>query len=215
MNLIIKFLSKGKNISTISGDLIFNNVSFSYNENEKVIDKLNITVKKDTLNALCGPSGSGKSTIADLLLGLYKPTSGDILLDNNSIYDFDIKSWRNRIGFVSQDNFLFHGTILEKIRVGSPDISLEKVIDCSKKAQSYNFINNFPNKFETIVGDRGLLLSGGQKQRIAIIRALIRNPDLLIFDEATSALDALNEEKIMDLIFNLSDTNSSHNYAQA
>ena len=197
-------LEEGKNINTIDTDIHLKNISFSYKKEKKVINNLNFKIKKGEINAIYGHSGSGKSTLADLLLGLYKPTKGSIYINGNSLYEYNIDSWRQLIGFVSQDNYLFHGTILDNIKVGKENVTMDEILKSVKTAQAFDFINNLPDKFETIVGDRGVLLSGGQKQRIAIARAMIRDPDLFIFDEATSALDLTTEQKLLDIIFNLS-----------
>jgi len=191
-------------IDAITSDIIFNDVSFFYEKEKIVLNNTNFIIKRGKITAIQGPSGSGKSTIADLLLNMYSPTQGSINMDGHSLVDIDIASWRSRIGFISQDNYLFHDTILENIKIGKSDATMDEVIFSSKQAQAYNFISNLPKGFETMVGDRGLLLSGGQKQRIAIARAMIRDPDLLIFDEATSALDVDTENKLMDIIYNLS-----------
>ncbi|MBL52231.1 MAG: hypothetical protein CMG57_09780 [Candidatus Marinimicrobia bacterium] len=195
---------KKKNINKIDSDIIFNDVSFHYDKRNKILNNINIKFRKGKISIIYGPSGSGKSTVADLILGLYKPNKGSIIINGENISNFDLSSLRNRIGFISQDNYLFHDSILENIKVGRRDATIDEVIIASEQAQAYNFINKLPNRFETIVGDRGLLLSGGQKQRIAIARAMIRNPDILIFDEATSALDIDTEKRLMNIIYNLS-----------
>ena len=193
-----------KKIDYINSDISFNDVSFYYEKEKTVLNNANFIIRHGKITAIYGPSGSGKSTIADLLLDLYSPTQGSININGISLVDIDITSWRNRIGFISQDNYLFHDSIFENIKLGKPDVTTDEVIKSAKRAQAYNFIKSLPNGFETEVGDRGLLLSGGQKQRIAIARAMVRDPDLMIFDEATSALDNDTEQQLMDIIFNLS-----------
>jgi ABC-type multidrug transport system fused ATPase/permease subunit len=203
--IISKRIGKnGKDIHNIDSDIVFEDVSFFYEKGNNVINNVNINIIKGEITAIYGPSGSGKSTIADLILGLYKPKKGSIYVNGDNLSNFNLSSWRKRIGFISQDNYLFHDSILENIKVGKPGATMDEVIFSSKQAQAYDFINNLPNGFETQVGDRGLLLSGGQKQRIAIARAMVRDPDLLIFDEATSALDNDTESKLMEIIYNLS-----------
>ena len=200
-----KQLSNNKpDIHNIESDIVFKDVSFFYKKKKIVVNNINMKIKKGEITAIFGPSGSGKSTIADLILGLYMPTKGSIYVNGDNLSKFSLSSWRSRIGFVSQENYLFHESILENIKIGKPDATMDEVVESVKKAQAYEFIENLPNTFDTEVGDRGLLLSGGQKQRIAIARAIIRNPDLLIFDEATSALDNDTEKKLMNTIYDLS-----------
>lgn len=200
-----KNLKKNRiDINGINSDIVFDNVSFYYEKGKTIVKDMSITFKKGQITAIYGDSGSGKSTIADLILGLYQPTKGFIQLNQHNLIDIDETSWRNRIGFISQDNYLFHDSIFENIKVGNPSATMDEVIISLQRAQAYEFVNNLPNGFETKVGDRGMLLSGGQKQRIAIARAMIRDPDILIFDEATSALDIDTEIRLMDTIYNLS-----------
>ena len=200
-----KEINNNKNkLISLKSDIIFKNVSFSYDEKHLVLDNLNLTIPKGKITAIVGESGSGKSTIADLLLGLYIPEAGKIHfngIDPNSFYSM---SWRNIIGFVSQDNFLFHDTIMENIRIGHLDSTDEMVIKAAKMANAHKFITNLPNGYDTVVGDRGMLLSGGQKQRISIARVLLRDPEIIVFDEATSALDYETEMEIQKEIFNIS-----------
>lgn len=193
-----------KIINTINTDITFEDVSFSYEKEKIILNQISFVIKKKSMTAIYGVSGSGKSTIADLILGLYQPTKGSIIVNQNNLLRYNLSSWRNQIGFISQDNYLFHDSIIENIKVGKPNATMDDVIRSSKMAQAYDFINNLPDGYETQVGDRGLILSGGQKQRIAIARALIRDPELLIFDEATSALDKETENKLMEIIYGLS-----------
>jgi len=205
---LIKLESRKKNIVEIKSlktDIVFNDVTFTYDDKKKpVFSNLCFSILKGKTTAIIGNSGSGKSTIADLILALYSPNSGKISLNGYSLNDFNIVDWRKRIGFVSQDNFLFHNTILENIRFGNLAASDEMVIKAAKQANAHDFILGLPEEYETIVGDRGMLMSGGQKQRVAIARALVRDPEILIFDEATSALDYKTEKEIQKEIFNIS-----------
>ena len=186
---------------SIAIDINFSPSNSHRTENKKSFQKHNI---KHIIAIASGKGGVGKSTITDLILGLYFPTSGVISFNGLSINDVNIKDWRKRIGFVSQDNFLFHNTIMENIRFGNLEASDEIVIQAAKQANAHVFISEFPEGYETVVGDRGMLISGGQKQRIAIARALIRDPEILIFDEATNALDYKTEQSLQREIFKIS-----------
>ena len=147
-----------------------------------------------------GSSGAGKSSIADLLAGLYDPTAGEILIDGTELQRFDLASWQKRIGVVSQDTFLFNATIAANISFGTPGARLEDVKLAAQQAQATGFIENLPDGFNTLVGERGYRLSGGQRQRISLARAILRQPDLLILDEATSALDTESERLVQEAI---------------
>lgn len=193
-----------KSMKPEQGDILFKNVTFAYNDEKIILDNVSFKIPKGVTTAIIGESGIGKSTLADLIIGLYSPNSGEIKINNTNTQNFNIINWKKNIGFVSQDNFLFHASILDNIRYGDLNSSEKDIINASKLANAHNFINKLPDGYETIVGDRGLLLSGGQKQRIAIARALVRDPDILIFDEATSALDIETEKSLLKDIFNIS-----------
>tara|TARA_B100000579_G_C22833842_1_gene857467 strand:+ start:61 stop:1878 length:1818 start_codon:yes stop_codon:yes gene_type:complete len=183
----------------------FNNVTFSYDGKNNVLKNINIDINKGDFIALVGESGAGKTTFIDLILNFYTLKNGSINFDGVNINDININSLRNMIGLVSQDNFLFNDTIYNNISFGDLNAEHKKVYNAAKRANAFDFINQFPEKFQTLVGENGTKLSGGQKQRIAIARAILKNPDILIFDEATSALDSKSESKIQESIKHLSE----------
>lgn len=187
---------------SIKGEVEFNNVHFAYpsRKDTELFTGLSFKVEAGQKIALVGPSGSGKSTIIKLLSGLYPFSHGDILIDNKSIRDYNITALRKNFGTVPQDTILFGGTIRENIAYGKNDATEEEIMNAARKANAYDFINSFPEKFNTLVGERGVKLSGGQKQRIAIARAILRNPKILILDEATSALDSESEKLVKDAL---------------
>ena len=183
----------------------FENIEFSYPSRPEnlVLKGISLTLEPGKTIALVGPSGSGKSTIASLIYQFYKPTNGKINLGNKNINDLNLIDYRNNFAYVPQEVVLFGGSIYENILYGNPAATNQEVIDAATKANAINFINEFPEKFETLVGDRGMKLSGGQKQRIAIARAIIRNPKILILDEATSALDSESEFEVQKALAEL------------
>lgn len=173
-------------------------VSFQYGCRTKVLNKLDLRFPAGKVVAVVGESGSGKSTLLKLLMGFYAPTAGRVLVDGVDQRDFDLNSWRSRIGLVSQDAFVFNGTLRENIALGQPNVTLTEVMAAARSAGLEEFISSLPERYETIVGERGANLSGGQRQRLAIARALLRQPDVLIFDEATSHLDTATERTIQE-----------------
>jgi ABC-type multidrug transport system fused ATPase/permease subunit len=189
-------------IEKIKGNVTFKNVAFSYPSRKEVevLQNVNFTADFGQKIALVGPSGAGKSTISSLLLRFYDITSGEILVDGKSIYDYDLENLRGNMSIVPQDVILFGGTIRENIAYGKPDASDEEIMLAAKQANALNFVEGFPEKFETLVGERGVKLSGGQRQRIAIARALLKNPGILILDEATSSLDSESEKLVQEAL---------------
>ncbi|MGE0561019.1 MAG: ABC transporter ATP-binding protein [Flavobacteriales bacterium] len=186
----------------IEGNLSFNNVSFSYPSRRdiNVLKNISFEVEKGRLIAFVGPSGAGKSTIAALVFGFYRPTEGEITIDGKNLKDFHLSEIRSQMALVPQEVMLFGGTIKENIEYGKPGATEEEIFEAAKQANALDFIESFPEKFETLVGDRGIQLSGGQKQRIAIARAILRNPSILVLDEATSALDSESERLVQEAL---------------
>ncbi|QCK13427.1 ABC transporter ATP-binding protein [Mangrovivirga cuniculi] len=180
----------------------FENVSFAYptRKEMEVLKDVNFRINPGQKVALVGPSGAGKSTITQLIMRFYNPDSGVICVGETNIQSIDLESYRSLIGVVPQEVILFGGTIRENIGYGNPEASDEAIVEAAKKANALDFINSFPEGFNTLVGERGVKLSGGQRQRIAIARAILKDPKLLILDEATSALDAESEYLIQDAL---------------
>ena len=172
------------------------NLNFEYVKNFPVLNDISIDIKKGQTTAIVGSTGSGKSTLIKLVLRLYDSTSGEIKFDGKNIRDLELDSLRNKIGLVSQDIFLFEGSVFENIAYGNLDAKDQEVWEAAKLSESDKFINLLPNKENTIVGERGQKLSGGQRQRISIARAILKNPEILILDEATSAVDNETEAAI-------------------
>uniref|UniRef100_A0A3P9I9C9 ATP-binding cassette, sub-family B (MDR/TAP), member 4 n=1 Tax=Oryzias latipes TaxID=8090 RepID=A0A3P9I9C9_ORYLA len=177
----------------IKGDIEFSNIHFTYPSRPDILENMSLSVKSGQTMALVGSSGCGKSTTIQLLQRFYDPVEGNVSIDGHDIRSLNVRYLREMIGVVSQEPILFATTISENIRYGRPDVTQPEIEQAAKEANAYDFIMNLPNKFETLVGDRGTQMSGGQKQRIAIARALVRNPKILLLDEATSALDAESE----------------------
>jgi ABC-type multidrug transport system fused ATPase/permease subunit len=186
----------------IKGDVSFNKVAFYYPSRKEiqVLKEVSFNANFGQKIAIVGPSGAGKSTIASLLLRFYDINGGEISIDGKNIYDYDLETLRGNMSIVPQDVILFGGTIRENIAYGKPNATEDEIIKAAKQANAYQFIKGFPEKFETIVGERGIKLSGGQRQRIAIARALLKNPRILILDEATSSLDSESEKLVQEAL---------------
>jgi subfamily B ATP-binding cassette protein MsbA len=182
----------------IKGTIDFANVEFEYDKDVPVLKGVSFHAEAGATTALVGSSGSGKSTILSLVLNFIQPTTGSILIDGHDLQTVRLRDYRKHLGVVLQDNFLFDGTILDNIRFSNPEANLQEIKSVCRIANADEFIEKFPNGYDTIVGERGVKLSGGQRQRIAIARALLANPRVLILDEATSSLDSESEALIQE-----------------
>jgi len=185
---------------SMGNSICLKNVSFSYEPGTMITHDIDLIISKGEHISIVGVSGSGKSTIADLIMGLILPDKGSILIDGLPLTANKIESWRNQIGYVAQDTFLFHDTIRANLLWAYPSASQNELFEALNQSACMEFISRLPNDIETIVGDRGVRLSGGERQRIALARALLRKPSLLILDEATSSLDSENEKRIQSAI---------------
>jgi ATP-binding cassette subfamily B protein len=180
----------------ISGDIQLSNITFAYRGRKPILENLSLHIPAGKTTAIVGSTGSGKSTLVKLLLRLYEVQQGKIAIDGIDIKDILLLDLRRAIGLVSQDVFLFHGTVRENIAYGNPDVGIDRIISAAKVAEAHEFIQQLPDGYDTIVGERGQKLSGGQRQRIAIARAILKNPPILVLDEATSAVDNETEAAI-------------------
>jgi len=190
-----------QDIDISNSDIKFNNICFKYNSNEEnVLKNINLNISGGKMTSLVGHSGSGKSTILNLIPRFYDVQSGDILIDNQSIYEVKIKSLRDNISLVSQDTTLFDDTIKNNIKYAKDDVSDKEIISAAKFSYAHEFIDKLPNGYETIIGENGVRLSGGEKQRLSIARAMIKKSPIILLDEATSSLDAETESKIQDAL---------------
>ena len=183
-----------------SGEVEFKNVDFSYDEDRKILKNISFKLESGRSVAIVGPSGSGKSTIINLIPRLYDVKSGTVSFDGVDVRRLDLNFLRKNVGVVSQETYLFNGSIRDNLLYAKPDATEEEMIEVCRKANIYEFIENQEKGFDTLVGNRGLKFSGGEKQRLSIARVLLKNPALLIFDEATSALDSISESKIQEAI---------------
>jgi ATP-binding cassette subfamily B protein len=171
---------------------------FAYPGRDKVLCGINLTMERGRVLGVVGPTGAGKSSLAKLMLRYYDPAEGEILANGRPLSGVTLDSWRARIGYVSQEAYLFHGTVAENIRLGSPDSPDDALHRAAHMAGAHEFIEALPEGYETLVGDRGMKLSGGQRQRISLARAILRDPEFLILDEATSSVDTRTEEVIQN-----------------
>ena len=189
-----------RKLTNARGEVRFEHVSFSYNEDRQILKDISFELKSGDCIAIVGPSGSGKSTIVNLIPRLWDVCGGRVTFDGVDVRDWTLNSLREEIGVVTQETYLFNGTIRDNLLYARPDATEEEMIEACRKANIYDFIQRQPEGLDTMVGNRGLKLSGGEKQRISIARVLLKDPALLIFDEATSALDSISEAAIQQAI---------------
>lgn len=192
-------------IETVRGDIALQNIHFSYPNGLKIINGISINIKAGETVGIAGTTGSGKTTLIKLLLRLYDVNTGEIKIDNQNLKNWDLAFLRKNIGLVSQDVYLFHGTIAENIAYGMGNVSTAEIIKAAKKAELHDFIMQLPQTYESIVGERGVKLSGGQRQRLSIARAILKNAPILILDEATSAVDTETERAIQQSLNQLTE----------
>ena len=193
-----------KPLGAVGGDIEYRDVSFSYNDEETVLQHVNIRIRAGETVALVGPSGGGKTTLCSLLPRFYDTTGGSVLIDGRDVRGVTLRSLRAAIGIVQQDVYMFAGSVRDNIAYGKPDASDEEILRAAKSAGIHDFVSSLPDGYDTYVGERGTRLSGGQKQRIAIARVFLKNPPVLILDEATSALDNESERYIQESLDRLS-----------
>ncbi|XZH53426.1 peptidase domain-containing ABC transporter (plasmid) [Clostridium perfringens] len=193
------------NPNSLNGKIEFKNVDFRYGTRQLILKNINMTINKGERVALVGESGSGKTTIAKLLLNFYQCEKGEIIVNDYNLLDVNVEALRDKIAYISQETFLFNGTILENLMLGNPYLTYEEIIEACKKAQIHDFINSLPLRYNTLVEENGSNFSGGQKQRLSIARAILRKPEILIMDEATSNLDSITEKAIEKTIHEFSE----------
>ena len=188
-------------LASIEKGIVFENVSLHYNSGKSAaLKQVTCSINIGETTAFVGPSGSGKSSLISLICRFYDPSAGRLLIDGVPLPELDLAWWRNRIAVVSQEVYLFNASVAENITYGKLDATREELVEAARKAHAMEFIEELPEGFETILGDRGVRLSGGQRQRLALARAFIRDPQILILDEATNSLDLISEGVVQDAL---------------
>ena len=200
---------EAKKLKNVKGHIVFDNVTFSYDNGGEVFADISLDIKPGETIAFVGPSGVGKTTLASLIPRFYEVDKGSIRIDGTDIQQVTQKSLRHNIGIVQQNVFLFSGSIAENIAYGRPDATMDEIEDAAKKAKAHEFIVKLEEGYNTYIGERGAKISGGQKQRVAIARVFLKNPPILILDEATSALDNETEQLIQESLFELSENRTA------
>ena len=190
-------------IQKLEGNIKFNDVDFSYNEKDKIINKMNFEIEPNQKVAFVGKSGAGKTTIFGLITRLYSINSGEILIDNHNINDLTCNSLRNNMSIITQNPYIFNFSIKDNLLLAKENATMKEIRNACKTACIDDFIMSLPQKYDTMVGENGVILSGGQKQRLAIARALLMKTEIILFDEATSALDNETQSEIQSAIENL------------
>ncbi len=205
----VRDLPHARNALNFKGNIEFDNVSFGYNQDQLILQNVSFQIKPGQVAAFVGPTGGGKSTIISLVARFYDPSSGVVRIDGTDIRNYTMKSLRQQISFVLQETLLFHAPIWENIAYGRPEASRAEIIEAAKLANAHEFIEQMPEGYDTMVGERGITLSGGQRQRIAIARAVIRNAPILVLDEPTSGLDAASEQAVFEALGRLMEGRTS------
>jgi subfamily B ATP-binding cassette protein MsbA len=196
----IKNLPDAKKVSSFNHYLEFSHVTYAYIQNEIVLKDISFRINKGEVLAIVGPSGAGKSTLVDLIPRFYEPLEGKILLDDMNLCELNLAELRALMGIVTQETILFNDTVRNNIAYGLAKVPLQHVIEAAEIANAHRFIEEMPEAYDTIIGERGVKLSGGQRQRLAIARAVLKNPPILILDEATSSLDTESEMLVQQAI---------------
>jgi ABC-type multidrug transport system fused ATPase/permease subunit len=196
----LKQTSGSKTFTNFHESILLYNVSFEYPERGPVLKGITVRIPKGRMIGIVGESGSGKSTLIDVVMGFNQPSIGQVTVDGTPLPDYDIVSYRQRLGYVPQDPILFNTSIRENLLWAKPDATQEEIVEACNRANATEFIDALPEGYETMIGDRGVRLSGGQCQRLALARAILRKPELLILDEATSSLDTASERLIQQAI---------------
>jgi ATP-binding cassette subfamily C protein len=192
-------VSSGDRVPALQQEIRLSNVGFRY-QDDWVLREASLRVPAGSLTVITGPSGAGKTTVADLMIGLLQPATGEVLIDGIPLRQLDTRRWREMIGYVPQETMMLHDTVAMNVTLGDPTVSADDVASALRAAGAFSFVEALPEGLATIVGERGLRLSGGQRQRLALARALVRQPALLLLDEATTALDPATERSICETL---------------